>query len=695
MPKELKKRGRREEKKRKREQEEHHVQTKRRKSDAGSEVDIVVDNDQQFNGADYVPIAGPGEIPFYGLLDEEEQEYFKRADTMLGLNQFNNAEERELFLANVYQEARGKELKIANSQSCSRLMERLILMSTPEQLKTLVRTFHGHFLHLAQHRFASHCCETLFLQMAPLVSEEVLASKGGKSKSSRKELDTAEELILSVITELEENLGYLMTDQFASHTLRVLLVLLSGRPLTDVRTTMLLQSKKKENTKLPTAELLPSNTTNSSRMVPDSFAAALDRMTEGIMAGLDTNSLRALASHPLANPLLQLLLDLEFQRSGKSKAKDVDSLYRKLLPDDPPAKGTESASFLNGMLYDPIGSRLLEVLVINTPGKSFKVLYQSFFRDRLPSLVKSETASYVLVKALERVNKEDLEAAIQALSSQIPLLVDRSRTSVLKCLVERCQVRKVDTEQLATALKEAYGQDPAERLSKMLQIDPTASGNMSEERRKRFDSQDPSKTHGSLLAQSMLETYGPLRDIITDGILALDNSILLHVAKDPIATRVIQKSLSCSTDDMKFRRIIMGRLTAMTMDLAADSIGSHVVDALWTGSEGLPFIREKVAQGLAQHETILRESIPGRAIWRNWKMDMYKTRRFDWMSEAKGQTISTKTGIELARERYATQKQGSRPKRTGQKKATPLKTGANAAVMAAEPGLAPERALMQ
>ena len=132
MPKENRKRGRREEKKRKYEDEESASASKRRKSQ-------VVDEEIR----EGVPYAGPGEIPFYGFLDEDEQEYFKRADSMLGLNQFADPDERALFLANVYKEASGKELKIANSQSCSRLMERLILLSTPSQLKMLFRKFNG------------------------------------------------------------------------------------------------------------------------------------------------------------------------------------------------------------------------------------------------------------------------------------------------------------------------------------------------------------------------------------------------------------------------------------------------------------------------------------------------------------------------------------------------------------------------
>ena len=149
MPKEHRKRGRREEKKRKREEEEDQAAPSKRQkpedAEEEGEVEIIVDGDDdagpQEGFPEYVP--RPRDLPFYGLLDEDEQEYFKRADSMLELNQFADPDERNLFLANVYKEASGKELKIANSQSCSRLMERLILLSTPDQLKNLFQKFSG------------------------------------------------------------------------------------------------------------------------------------------------------------------------------------------------------------------------------------------------------------------------------------------------------------------------------------------------------------------------------------------------------------------------------------------------------------------------------------------------------------------------------------------------------------------------
>lgn len=149
MPKEQKKRGRREEKKRKylEEENEPEAHTKRQKSEEQDDDQAIplgddlphekpVDNNHIFEQS-----SGPVETPFYGLLDDGEQAYFKQADTMLELNQFVDPEERNLFVANVYREANGKELKIANSQSCSRLMERMIRMSTPEQLKMLFGKF--------------------------------------------------------------------------------------------------------------------------------------------------------------------------------------------------------------------------------------------------------------------------------------------------------------------------------------------------------------------------------------------------------------------------------------------------------------------------------------------------------------------------------------------------------------------------
>lgn len=152
MPKEHKKRGRRMGK-RKHDEDEDEVgeqpvqdSSKRHKaSDAEEQQETdflpLQVQDESLENA-YPPV----DKPFFGMLDDEEQEYFKRADEMLELNEFGGPDERNLFLANVYKEAEGKELKIAQSQSCSRLMERLIQLSNSAQLKQLFQAFNGKYV---------------------------------------------------------------------------------------------------------------------------------------------------------------------------------------------------------------------------------------------------------------------------------------------------------------------------------------------------------------------------------------------------------------------------------------------------------------------------------------------------------------------------------------------------------------------
>ena len=532
------------------------------------------------------------------------------------------------------------------------------------------------FLALVQHRFASHCCEALFLKAAPIVTQELIVPLGedDQDRYSGDVYVSMENLFLYAFNELEGNLGYLMTDRFSSHPLRVLLLVLSGMPLAGVDSASLLQSKKKEHVSITGRDPKSNEGDNRPRTVPDSFGDTVDRMIAGTLAGLDTTSLRALATHPIANPVLQLLLEVELARSGKQCAKDPNSLFRKLLPDDPLEVGTESAAFINSLAYDTIGSRLLEAIITHAPGKNFKALYRCSFGERLESFAKNEVAAFVAIKIIERLNKEDLGTALDQICPHIDTLIKRSRTSVIKTLIERCRIREIDTNPISTALEHAYGEEPGKRLMRMLKVSETPNSDMAEDRRLRLDAQDSTKVHGSLLAQCMLDSPGPLRELITEELLAMETPLLFSIAKDRTASRVLQNSLTCSEQSPKFRRLFIPRFYGHTADLAADTVASHVIDSFWQATEGLTFIRERIADELAQQEASLRASIPGRAVWRNWKMDVYKTRKKEWLNGAKGQDGPTKTGIELARERFAAYKS------TGQHKSSTLKVPQRQAV---------------
>lgn len=134
---------------------------------------MEVTNYIRFLDTGYTEGAGAVEgIPFFGLLDEQEQQYFRVQDELLKANAFETDDDRTAFVNSFFREADGKELKLANSQGCSRLLEKMISLATPRQLKGLFQKCNGNFMHLVQHRFASHFCESLFVHSADVVAQE-------------------------------------------------------------------------------------------------------------------------------------------------------------------------------------------------------------------------------------------------------------------------------------------------------------------------------------------------------------------------------------------------------------------------------------------------------------------------------------------------------------------------------------------
>jgi nucleolar protein 9 len=123
---------------------------------------------------------------------------------------------------------------------------------------------------------------------------------------------------------------------------------------------------------------------------------------------------------------------------------------------------------------------------------------------------------------------------------------------------------------------------------------------------------------------------------------------------------------------MPNKRKLLNILKGRFVELSLDTIASHIVDVCW---ESPMNYRQSIAEELMRAEPEMRESYSGRAVWRNWSMDKYKTRKQLWFSIGKDQDAITatqvtekargrqnkpgerkKTAIELARERHAAQK---------------------------------------
>ncbi|KAH7029189.1 armadillo-type protein [Microdochium trichocladiopsis] len=651
----------------------------------------VIDYDY---GASAAAAAAQPEKEFFGMLSEEEQEYFRSVDEQLDIDDFPSHEDRQLYLASVFTEAQGKELKLACSQSCSRLMERLILMSNTRQKKKLFEQFAGHFLNLIQHRFASHCCETLFLQSAPIVTQELSGERDDQpmegEEADEKPLPYMEELFLLTLDELEGQLGFLLTDRFASHTLRVFLIILSGRPLEQSATKSLIHSKKKEKIATPWVPRESDELETQLRAVPSSFTLATNKIISDVVTGMSPTELRVLATHPTGNPALQLMLELDISVNSKAGTanetteSDGMMLLWQLLPGGPSAlkeSTSPACEFINSMLYDPIGSRLLETLITNAPGRLFKAMYKNLFKERIHSFLRNDIASYPAIRVLNRLGKEDLVTAVQQTIPDMPKLITLSRFNVIKALFERCHARQAHTEvkALTQALVQAYGGDKKSLVPKLCQLEdvkPSGAddadngddGSNKKSKSKKNGDHDPLAknraalvSHGSHLATTMLAIPGPPSDAIQTSISALTADQLYHLASSSRPTsHVVTAALKTPSSNKAFHKALVSSLRPRVVDLVltSENGGDRVVSAIInmpttspparggggdsgqnattttiTATASLPLhLKESIMTSLGDNEKAMRDSYQGRRVWRNAKADLWAHRRAEWVA---------------------------------------------------------------
>ena len=454
---------------------------------------------------------------------------------------------------------------------------------------------------------------------------------------------------------MKPNVGYLLTERFASHTIRVLLLVLSGQSLEDASAKEMLASRKKEHIELAHS---PEQSPQSQRKVPASFSEASQGLVKTAIAAIDTTYLRALATHPTGNPMLQLLLRLELSDDIASKV-----VLQKLIPDQNFEPDSESSKFISSLVYDATGAYLVETLVRFLPGKLFKKMYKNLFRERIGKLAKNEIASYIAISIFERVGKDDLLHASESMLPELSGLVERNRLAVVRSLIDRCALRGVELQKFGSEIKVIFGTDVKTILPEMLKKrEPEKNGKKDDGENDRF----VADIQGSLLAQSMLRNKD-LCGIVQDSLLAQTPEVLMQMANNPTASRVIQAALISEASSGKFLRQFVPQLFDMVPELALDQSGSHVVDALWTATHGSHFLKERIANILQENESKMRESQYGRNVWKNWSMDLFQRRPREWQATAKDSNRAPtgekdddkkpkKSAIELARERHMQQK---------------------------------------
>ncbi len=610
MDKEHKKRGRRGEKKSHREKEDN------------ASVGFYVDRGDGKEEEEQNQISNDNTSVFFGLVDKEEMEYFKQAESTLAADSFASPEECLGFISSVFEESKGKELKLVTNQICSKLIERLILSSDTEQLKGLYKAFRGHIINLSQHKYSSHCLETLLVRGVSVVEEELL---NPELLENNEDFISMEDLFLSFVNEIEPQIQPLLSNAYGSHVVRLILILLASRklPSSTLNNSTLRSKRSKIARKM--IYIKDNDDYDKIHQVPSSFKNELNKVIMKLTKNIDTRQARELSINKISSPVIQLILDIEGQVEKTRPFwhvifKGVDD------PEDP-----KEGAFVEYLLSDPVGSHFLEAVVEFEKAKYIKRLYRLYMASRIEKLAKREAGSYVVQGLLRKLGSSDVKYIIDALLPELKILLE-GNLDLVKTIVEVSNEKNYEKEKIIEIIFEKYTttgdneQNHTLLMHRVLKLATSTLGNTND------DWPTAEERRCSLFLQT-LNNYDPkFLEATMDGLLDLETERLLQMCKHGVFSHVVDKTLQPSLVIVKRRRFF-NKLNGNFADLACNAYGSHIIDALWDFLRQLNMFRERIAIDLFNNRDNVTNNVYGKSVWKNWKMELYTRKPYEWKSE--------------------------------------------------------------
>lgn len=620
MPREIKKRGRRAAAKRA-EEEKEDVDLKVYENDedyvtfdadggvAGGQDDE--DNDGYDNETPYNPL-DLKQMPFFGFLDDQESEYFKTAESTLAVDAFGSPEEKLGFISGLLDEARGKELKLVTNQICSKLMERLILLANDEQIRSLFEVFSGYFVDLSRHKFSSHCVETLLVRGAAIVEKEVLDPNfDGDSEESM------EKRFLTLANDMKDYIQDLISNPYASHVVRVLLLILGGQtlpsPTSSEGNSSVLRSKK-SRTARRNIDIKDSEENDRAYQIPGAFHDALEAIVSGFSKRLQPTAARELSIGQVSSPVVQLLIDSEATTS------ETRPLLNTIFADTEDRDSSEEA-FVEHLLSDAVGSHFLQNVLQKAPEAFVERLYRLYMSQRVQKLVRRDYAGFVIETCMQRLPETDVQHIIDTAIGEIPYLVENNNLTMVRILLTRAAAANYKATDVANAVLKTFDTDTTDPklLQKVLQLDEKNPY-------KPHEASSPG-LHRCLVLQQLVEASP---EVLATAFLGLNSGDVdvIKMAKHQSFSRLLEKCLRPSINTIE-RRKFLNKLNGQCVDLARDPFASHVMDRLWNFTYKMNNFREKIANELVADED-LKENTYGKAVWRNWTLDKFLRRKSDW-----------------------------------------------------------------
>lgn len=119
-------------------------------------------------------------------------------------------------------------------------------------------------------------------------------------------------------------------------------------------------------------------------------------------------------------------------------------------------------------------------------------------------------------------------------------------------------------------------------------------------------------------------------NITIESLLALPEERLLQMCYHGVFSHVVEHVLQVKRVDKIKRKRLLNVFCTDIVNLSCNAYGSHLVDKLWDFTAQLPMYKERIATSMAGDSEKVKNSVYGRQAWKNWSMDKFLRKQFDW-----------------------------------------------------------------
>lgn len=319
---------------------------------------------------------------------------------------------------------------------------------------------HGYLEFLCTNPYGSHVVQTLVALLAPLTAPDHPMTAAATDR------------VTALCTELKSHWAELIMSSPASHPLRTMLLVLSGRDVAldaanaarggKGRGTGKKKKKKKKRVNDPEAlgghKALPA----AVREVPSAFHAVFEAVVEELLA-TPRSYVGDLVVDPSASPLLQMVVDL----ANAAALPATDALIQRCLgagseeydPAEMAALGTSAKAmvWVEESLVHSIASHVVEVAARASSDKLFGSLLKTWVFPKAPQLATHRIANFVLQTIVTscRTNAQR-DSFVDLLTPCLDKLFDVNHTGVVWRLAEAAaaatDAREIQTKTIAAIM---------------------------------------------------------------------------------------------------------------------------------------------------------------------------------------------------------------------------------------------------